>query len=315
MSTHLAVDIGATNTRGLVADGDLNVLSRVSGSTDQGPSQEVFIEGIKDVVRETVNEAGIKSEDVDSIGVASFGPLDVETGRITETPNLESDLKNIPIVDGIREVFPDIPLGLVNDAAAGAIAEHRAGDAENVVYLTLSSGIGAGVVVDGNLLHGNCGNAAEVGHFTLDPQSERQCGCGKFGHWEGLASGENLPEYALELRANLDSSSSLPDTPELTAERLFEAYNEDPLATEVIDRMTTWNVLGVANIVQAFAPERVAIGGALALNNESLVVERIRNRLDDHLMLPAPEVHPTEFGERVVIRGALLRAVDIVRQR
>lgn len=311
MSTHLAVDVGATNTRALVADGDLTVRCRVSGKTEQGPTASAFVEGVQRVVREAMADADVAPETVDSVGVASFGPLDVETGRIVKAANVDVDLRDVPLVAGVREVVPDTPVGLINDAAAGAIAEHRAGAAENVVYLTLSSGIGAGVVVDGQLLHGGSGNAAEVGHFTLEPDSDRACGCGSFGHWEAFASGENIPEYAAELRGELDATSSLPERSSLTAAAVFDAYGRDPLATAVVDRTTTWNVLGVANTVHAFAPERVAIGGALALNNEGLVVDRIRDRIDDHLMIPKPEIHATTFGERAVIRGALLHATEM----
>ncbi|WP_232701520.1 ROK family protein [Halobacterium wangiae] len=316
MTYYFGVDVGATTTRCLVTTPELERVAHVSRPTAQGPTADAFTAGIDAVVEETFAVSGVAPGEVAGVGIASFGPLNADAGVVAETPNLDADLRNVPLRETVAGHFPgDTSVAMLNDAVAGAVAEHReGGDDANVVYLTLSSGVGAGVVVDDQLLRGRGGNAAEVGHFTLDPDSQRRCGCGGTGHWEAFASGENIPAYALELRDEEGFETALPTTrEELSAAAVFDAAGEDPLATEVVDRVGRWNALGVANLVHAYAPDRVAVGGSVALNNPDDVVEPIRERVGDHLMVDAPAIHLTEFGDDVVVTGAVLAAVRAVR--
>jgi glucokinase len=310
MSYYLGLDIGATKIRCALATDQRERIARVTHPTPQGPTVEAFVGGVETAITDTLDDAGVTPARVDAAGVASFGPLDAEAGLIRETVNLDSDLENVPVRATVETILPDAPVRLCNDAIAGVIAEYREGvgeQAENIAYVTLSSGIGAGVVVDGHVLRGADGNAAEVGHVTLDPEAARSCGCGGRGHWEAFAGGENIPEYA----ADLADSAGLDDgllAGECTAATIFGAYGEDPLATETVDRVGDWNAQGMATLVQAFAPRRIAVGGAVARNNERLVLEPIRERIGRHLTGDAPEIRLTEFGDRVVLRGALLLA-------
>jgi len=310
MSYHLGLDIGASNLRcALAADGE-EFVAQTTRQTPQGPTVEAFTDGVEAAVVDTLAEAGVTPVQVDGAGIASIGPLDVAAGLIRETVNLDADLVDIPICATVESCLPGVSVWLCNDAIAGVIAEYCEGEpAENLAYVTFSSGIGAGVVVDGHVLRGEGGNAAEVGHITLDPRASPPCGCGGRGHWEGFAGGENIPAYAAELAgaAGFDDAL-LADEP--TAATIFEAYGEDPLATEIVDRVGDWNAQGMAVLVQAFAPRRVAVGGAVALNNEALVLGPIRERIDQYLMDPesVPEIRLTEFGDEVVLRGALLLA-------
>jgi glucokinase len=304
---YLGLDIGATNTRCLLVTEGFDRVAAHSRPTPQGPTVDAFTAGVETVLSETFEMAAVSPAEVAAAGIASFGPLDTATGVIRETPNLDADLRDVPIRETVAGLLGGVPVALANDAVAGVVAEHHAGDAENLAYLTLSSGVGAGVVVDGRVLRGR-GTVAEVGHFTLAPESSLRCGCGATGHWEAFAGGENIPRYAAHLaREGFDSTlvTDSADATDLTAEQLFAAYGDDELATATVDRVGEWNALGVANVVQAFAPERVAVGGAVALENESLVLEPIRSRLPDHVVGPAPSVARTQFGESVVVRGAI----------
>ena len=313
MTCYFGIDVGATATRCLVATRTLETVTHVSRPTSQGPTAEAFTARIDATIGAAFEASDVTPDEIAGVGVASFGPLDASAGVVTETPNLDADLRNVPVRETVASHFPEeTPVTMLNDAVAGVVAEHReGGDDANVVYLTLSSGVGAGVVVDDQLLRGRAGNAAEVGHFTLDPDSGRRCGCGGTGHWEGFASGENVPDYAREIQDAEDIESSLPTEPgELSAKDVFDAVGEDPLATEVVDRVGRWNALGVANLVHAFAPDRVAVGGGVALNNPDSVLGPIRDRVADRLVVEAPEIHLTEFGDDVVVTGAVLAAVQ-----
>jgi|GEM_PF-4394222 len=134
-----------------------------------------------------------------SRSVAAVGPLDHDVGASVEPVNVSAGVDRIPLVDPLGTLVSTDRLHLHNDATAGAIGERFFGDGEtDLVYLTLSTGIGAGAVVDGHVLSGWGGNAVEVGHATVVPGG-RPCGCGGAGHWEAYCGGANVPAYARDL--------------------------------------------------------------------------------------------------------------------
>jgi len=180
-----------------------------------------------------------------------------------------------------------------------------------MVYLTISSGIGAGVCVDGEVLSGWDGNAGEVGHMVVDPRGRRTCGCGKDGHWEAYCSGNNIPEYATMLAEDdpgIDTALPL-DAADFSAADVFEYAGQDAFADHVVEQIAHWNTLGVTNIVQAYAPLVVYVGGAVALNNEELVVEPLRERLQETVFNNVPDVQLTNLGDDVVLKGAIASAL------
>jgi glucokinase len=307
MSYYLGLDVGASNLRCALATDEHEHVAQVDRKTPQGPTVEAFTDGIQAAIADTLAEASVARTAVEAAGIASIGPLDVAAGLIDKPVNLDSDLEEIPIRETVASCLPEVSIRLCNDATAGVIAEYCAGDpVDNLAYVTLSSGVGAGVVVDGHVLHGADGNAAEIGHLTLDPEGSRRCSCGGSGHWEAFAGGENIPGYARELADSEGLDHTLGD--ESTAVSVFEAYGDDPLATETVERIGDWNAQGMATLVNAYAPRRVAVGGAVALNNEALVLEPIKERIGRYLMGPAPEIRLTSLDEDVVLRGALLLA-------
>ncbi len=308
---YLGVDIGATNIRCGVTTAGRERVATLTRPTPQGPTVGAFTDGVETAVAEALDSARIRPSQVAAAGIASFGPLDTAAGLIRQTANLDSNLRDIPVRRAVESQLPGVPVRLCNDAVAGVVAEYCADPAENLAYVTLSSGIGAGVVVDGHVLRGEDGNAAEVGHLTLDPDSGRPCGCGGDGHWEAFAGGENVPAYAADVAAEEGFDDTLL-AGECTAATVFDADGDDPLATETIERIGDWNAQGMAALVHAFAPSRVVVGGAVARNNERRVLDPIRNRIDSYLMGPTPEIRLTAFGDEVTLRGALaLAAGDI----
>lgn len=315
MERYLALDVGATNTRCVVVDDERQILARRTRPTPQETTAAEFTDAIGQIVDATLAAAGIPGGAIDAAGIASFGPLDTDRGTITTTPNLASDLADVPIREPVVDRLADAtPVVVLNDAVAGVIAEHRRGSEDNVVYLTLSSGVGVGAVVDGSVLRGRGGNAAEIGHLVLEPDSDRPCGCGGRGHWEAFAGGENMPAYARAIAANEQVTTRL-SLETLSAAQLFEEYGADPLATETIDRVGKWNAIGVANLVHAFAPDRIAVGGAVALENPTLIFEPIVRTLEARLTVEEPSIHLTEFGNDVVVLGAAEYAIERRGQR
>jgi len=304
---YAGVDLGATNVRAVVADDDGTVRGQDRRPTP-GESGIAVTEAVLDVVRAACAEAGVDPDEVRAVGVGSIGPLDLAEGAVENPANIPN-VRRIPLTGPLGNLV-DGPVYLHNDTSAGVIGErfHAERNPDDMVYLTISSGIGAGVCVDGSVLAGWDGNAGEVGHVTVDHEGAMTCGCGIDGHWEAYCSGNNIPRYARHLHTALEVGTDLP-LADLDAADVFDAAGADPLADAVIERVARWNSLGLAAVVHAYAPIVVYVGGAVALNNTDLVLEPMRERLGDLVMSNIPEVRLTTLGGDVVVRGALASAM------
>lgn len=307
----LAVDIGATNIR--VASGDHSGLrSKLSEGTDRenGPL------GVFAQIVRMAHELGMDS--VESVGVGSIGPIDISSGSIVDTPNFP--FKEIPVTEPLREEL-HAPVSLLNDCAAAVLGEGHFGAGkglENLVYVTLSTGLGGGAIVDGHLLIGKDGNAVEVGHITIDPGSPLICGCGSPGHWEAHSSGSNIPNFVRHSLRDDDGGSMIyelagGDLKGMNAEILFNAAKAgDATALRIVEEMGKVNAVGFANVVNAYDPELITIGGSIALNNPKLILGPILENIDRHLLNRRPRIMITPLGEDVVLYGALSRAISLI---
>lgn len=313
MGHYLGIDLGGTNMRAAVATDSLEILGHARTATPQHATGDEIVDELLRTVDRARADAGCAVSDIVAAGIGSVGPIDRAAGTIENPANIDRAERSVDLVVRLREYLGSEAVVLRNDADCGVIAEARLAEQrpENMVYLTLSTGIGAGVIVDGNVLSGENGNAAEVGHMTLDPEGLMRCGCGRDGHWEAYAGGANIPAYARTIHETESVGTDLPiESDALTAKDVFGALGEDPLADRVVDRVGRWNTLGVANVVQAFTPSRIAVGGAVALHNPEAVLGPIRRNLADHVMVDVPAVRPAAAGEDVVLYGAIISATD-----
>jgi len=306
----LAVDIGATNVR--VASGDFSGLGpKLSEGTDRenGPF------GVSAQIVRMALELGMDS--IEAVGVGSIGPIDLATGKIVNTPNYP--FKEIPITEPLEREL-NAPVRMLNDCTAAVLGEHTFGAGkgmDNIVYVTLSTGLGGGAMVDGHLLIGKDGNAVEVGHVTIDPDSVLTCGCGSRGHWEAYSSGSGIPNF---VRANLqqeDSDSLIIELAggyedAITPENLFEAAKRgDSAALRIVSELGRVNAIGFANIVNVYDPELITIGGSIALKNPELILDPIKTNIDMHLLNRRPEIILTPLSGDAVLYGALARALTL----
>ncbi|SFR32215.1 MULTISPECIES: ROK family protein [Halorubrum] len=309
---YVGADLGATNVRAVVGDETAAILGSASRNTPRGPNGIAVTEAVLEVIRKACTDAGIAPSEAVAAGVGSIGPLDLAEGVVNGPANLPDTVERIPLVGPVGRLLDTDEVYLHNDTIAGVIGErfHSERNPDDMVYLTISSGIGAGVAVDGNVLSGWDGNAGEVGHMTVDPHGFMTCGCGLDGHWEGYCSGNNIPSYARELHAEDPIETSLPvEDPEFSAVDVFEAAGEDTFADHVIDQLAHWNAMGIANIIHAYAPLVVSVGGAVALNNPERVLDPIRKKLPEMVFINVPEVRLTDLGDEVVVKGALASAL------
>ncbi|WP_058365778.1 ROK family protein [Haloparvum sedimenti] len=309
---YVGVDLGATNVRAVVGDGDATILGSAKRPTPRGPTGIAVTEAVLGVVREACAEAGVDPATVAAAGVGSIGPLDLAAGVVENPANLPDAIDRIPLTGPLSELLDTDEVHLHNDTNAGVIGErfHADRNPDDMVYLTISSGVGAGVSVDGNVLAGWDGNAGEVGHMTLDPHGFMRCGCGSDGHWEAYCSGNNIPRYARELHAEDPVETSLPvDDPDFSAKDVFDAAGDDDFADHVVAQVAHWNAMGLANVIHAYAPLVVSVGGAVALNNPELVLDPVREQLSEMVFINLPEIKLTDLGDEVVVKGALASAL------
>jgi glucokinase len=312
MATYAGVDLGATNVRAIVGDGDGDVLATHRTSTPQGPTGIAVTEAVLTALKNACADAGVDPTAVTAAGIGAIGPLDLAEGVVDNPANLPDTIDRIPLSGPVEKLIDSEEVYLHNDTTAGVIGErfHSERNPDDMVYLTISSGIGAGVAVDGNVLTGWDGNAGEIGHLTIDHEGAMTCGCGKDGHWEAYCSGDNIPRYARYLARETDPDTSLPiDDPEFDAADVFDHAGTDEFAGTVVDRLTHWNALGIANLVHSYAPLVIYVGGAVALHNPERVLDPVRDQLDDLVMSNVPDVQLTTLGDDVVVHGALASAL------
>jgi glucokinase len=313
MATYAGVDLGATHVRAVVGDQTGEVAAMRSAPTPQGPSGIAVTEAILQVLREACDAATVRPGALDAVGIGSFGPLDLAEGIVRDPANLPDTIDRIPLTGPVANLVDSESVYLHNDTTAGVIGERFYSDRnpDDMVYLTISSGIGAGIAVDGSVLAGWDGNAGEVGHMTVDPDGFMTCGCGIDGHWEAYCSGNNIPRYARRRheRDPVDTAIDFGD-PDYSAADVFEAAKTgDEFARDVLQRVARWNALGVANLVHAYAPLVIYVGGAVTLNNPDWVLDPIAEELESLVMANVPDVRETQLGEEVVVRGALASAI------
>jgi glucokinase len=310
---YAGIDLGATKISAVVGTEEATVVGRDERPTPQGPAGVAVTEAVLDAVRAACDGAGSDPGELRAAGIGSIGPFDMAAGAVSQPANLPDGVERIPLVGPVAKLIDSDRVYLHNDTSAGVIGErfHTDENPDDMVYLTISSGIGAGVCVDGRILSGWDGNVGEVGHWVVDPDGRRTCGCGRDGHWEAYCSGKNVAGYARAVAGETDHDTSLAvDDDALDARAVFEAADaDDPLATAVVDRITHWNVIGATNLVNAYAPIAVHLGGAVAINNEAAIVDPLRERVPDLAFVNTPDIRLTEFGDEVVVRGALASAI------
>jgi glucokinase len=308
---YAGVDLGATNVRAVVADEDGTVLGQDRRDTPQGPGGIAVTEAVLSSLRTACATAGADPTEIRAVGIGAIGPLDLAAGEVQQPANLPETIDRIPLTGPIENLVDSDRVYLHNDTVAAVIGErfHSDRNPDDMVYLTISTGIGAGVCVDGHVLTGWDGNAGEVGHLTVDPEGRLTCGCGKDGHWEAYCSGSNIPHYAEYLHETTDIETDLSVAEStFSAADVFAAAGEDPLADRVLERLAEWNTIGIANVVHAYAPLAVYVGGAVALNNPGLVLDPVRERLADAVMSNVPDLQLTNLGDDVGVMGAVASA-------
>lgn len=308
MSLVAGIDVGASTVRAAIADEEGTLSGRASAALPHSGGADAT-EAVVETLRRAIGDAAASPGAIDGTAIGSMGPLDVDAGAVVDPPNVPG-VDHVPLVDPVAAVV-DSPVELYNDAVAGVIGVQYEADRppENLVYVTISSGIGIGAIVDGRVLRGATGNAGELGHVVLEPDSGRRCGCGRTGHWEALCSGANLGETVRQVAADADVATEL-DLDAVDAPALFDAAGSDPLADHVLEQVGRWNARGIATVVHAYDPSVVHIGGGVSINNPQRVLDPIQKHLPDLVVGDPPTVTVAPTGRDTVLRGAVAAALS-----
>jgi glucokinase len=293
----LGLDIGGTKIAAGVVDADGGVHGFVTG-----PSAATSADGVPrlfDLGRRAVAGSGLQ---IDAVGIGCGGPLDSANGILIAPLHLPG-WRDVPIAALAQEAF-GVPAVLDNDATAGAAGEHRFGagrGTRDMVYLTISTGVGGGVVIDGQLHRGRSGNGGELGHVTVDFHGRRCRGCGRRGCLEAYCSGTSIAERAEE--AGMRGATA--------ADVAQAARAGDPVAVRVWEETCEALACGITSIVNLFEPEAVVLGGGVVRTGEQLLGP-VRERVVQQVIGEPPSIVAAAAGDAVGVVGAAAVAYERV---
>jgi len=272
----LAVDVGGTKTIVAIVLRSGKIISRKYYLTRADEGAPAVLNKLSSYVNRLISQASLKNTELIGIGIAVAGILDAKRGIVTTSPNLPG-WHNVRLRDVIA-AGSSLATYLINDASAAVLGEHRFGAGrgfDNLLYLTASTGIGGGIIINGELYSGADGCSGEFGHMTIEA-SGPQCHCGNFGCLEALASGWAIAKEAVT-RINQGESSSIIGLIDgrlesITAETVATAARQgDRLAGEIIAKAANYLGVGLANLVNIFNPELIIIGGGLSKMGKMLL--------------------------------------------
>lgn len=304
----VGVDLGGTKIYTALVDLEGNIISEVNVKTEAHKGEKCVLDKILKTI-DTVLE-GIDINEVKSIGIGSPGPLDIKRGLIVYTPNLP--FKNFNLVKPIKEKYK-LDTYLDNDANVATLSEFMFGSGKgtkNMVYMTVSTGIGGGAIINGSLFRGSTSNALEIGHITVMSGGPR-CGCGNTGCAEALASGTAIMKRAREA---VDSKvdTTLRDYEEVTAREVFqEAEKGDKVSQDILNNALSYLGITVANVANTFDPDMIVIGGGVG-GAGRMVFDKINEEMERRTLRTIYnncKVEKAILGSKAGVLGAAALAI------
>ena len=310
MAYYIGIDIGGTNIKAGVVDAQGNILGEADAPTGADRPQDVVLQDILDVVKTSVRASKIDIKEISAVGMGSPGLIDSENGIVIYNNNL--GWRDFHIGEKISEALK-IPSRLENDADAAALGEVISGSAKgakSAVIITLGTGVGVGVVVDGRIFPG------EFGHMVI-AYNGRECTCGRKGCFEAYSSATGLINMTKEAITK-NPNGILADIAEregsVNGKTVFDACDKGDLeASKVIETYTDYLACGIANLVNGLQPEVVSLGGGIAKQGERLLAplrEKVRNEVYKGIKIP--EIVNCTLGYKAGLIGAAM-AAKIIR--
>lgn len=310
---YIGVDLGGTNIAVGVVDNDGRILYKDSVPTLREREYPEIVKDMAQLILKVIEHEGISIKDVDSIGVGCPGTPDRKAGILVYANNLKFD--NAPLRDELQK-YINIPVYIDNDANVAALAESVAGAARGAAHsvtITLGTGVGSGIIIDGKVYSGFNDSGAEIGHTVICIDGE-PCTCGRNGCWEAYASATALINQTRAAAKNnpdsLLNTITGSDINKIEAKTAFDAAHlGDNTALKVIDKYIAYLAEGITNVINIFQPEILCIGGGVCKQGEYLLKplrERVFQRVYSRGSTRQCQIKVAEMGNDAGIVGAAM---------
>lgn len=319
----IGVDIGGTKISVCLGDENGKVKNSCRCKTASLKDSTKGIVEIDSMIDTLLKEAALNRDQIDAIGLSCPGPISHKEGKILNPPNLEG-WENTPIVSIFEKKY-NKPVFMNNDANSAAIAEWEFGSAKhtpNLVYLTLSTGLGGGIIIDNKLLQGNADVAGEVGHYILDPDGP-VCFCGQKGCFEAFCSGRNIAKNAQDEIRKKDISTIIlqeagGDIEKIDMICIIEAMKkQDPFALTIWENFIEHLAQGIGILLMTLNPDAIILG-TIAIHTKSLLLEPLKEKLPRFawkLAIDNCKIEPSILGSGISELSSLALAINGMRAK
>lgn len=312
MGKRIGIDVGGTNVKIALVDKSGKIIYSNSVPTYAKMGYEYTVNNIKQAIKDLMKETNTTSKDIDGIGFDFPGQVDYKTGVVKLAPNIPGWV-NVPIAQMIEEEF-HIPTRIDNDVRCAALGEMKFGagqGCENFVCITVGTGIGSGLVVNGQLVRGASNAAGEIGHIKLQMKDGLICGCGDTGCLEAYASGPSIVAMAQDYIKGGKSTKfremAAAEGGEITPYMVAKAAEAgDPVAKRIFAIVGEYIGIGLTSVINLLNPEKVIIGGGVAEAGD-LLLDPIRKTIKERAMVvagSAVEIVPAQLGNSAGVIGA-----------
>ena len=306
---YIGVDLGGTNIAAGVVDTEGKILESMSIPTNAGREWQEIVKDMAELSKKVTAKAGLSEDDIKAVGIGCPGSIDNKNGVCTYANNLKMD--NAGIADEFRKYF-DKPVNLENDANAAALGEYAINGrgVDTFVFITLGTGVGGGVVIDGKIFRGFNGVGAELGHTVIMAGGET-CSCGRHGCWEAYASVTALirqTKAAMEQNPDSLMHEFAKAEGRVSGRTSFDAAKKgDKAALSVVNKYFEYIGEGITDMINIFQPQKLVIGGSISKEGDYLlnpVKEYVRKYDYNHYMPKAEIEIATLFGDAGIIGAA-----------
>jgi len=271
----ISIDIGASKIKvALITEKGIIIKKLKSKMPENAKNGKEITEKIIALVKELTNN--FKSNSFLGIGIGSAGPISLKQGKLINPTNIP--FKEISLREPLEKSF-NLSVSMLNDCTCAAWGEKIFGEGKkykNLSYISISSGIGGGIIVDDHLLIGKDGNAAEIGHFAIETKYNLSCNYNKGkGHWESYSSGKNLPKFFKQW-ASFNRISNKYNFKK--AEEIFQLSKEKTIS-DFLKEVENINIIGISNVIIAYDPEIIMLGGTVFLKNKNIFLPSLKQRI------------------------------------
>ncbi len=311
---YIGIDLGGTNIAVGLVDENRKIIHKKSVPTLKERGYEAIVNDMARVVKEVVKEAGYTLDDIKYVGIGCPGTVDNDRGLVIYSNNIV--MHNVPLVEEFQK-YIDLPVGLENDANAAAYGEYLAlnTDMECFIFVTLGTGVGGGIIINGKIYSGFNRSGGEIGHITLVVDG-KECTCGKKGCWEQYASVTALIEQTEEkMREHPESimHNWVKNFGKINGKTAFECSEQgDKAAQEVKEQYIRYVAEGISSMVNIFQPEMIVIGGGISKEGDELLLP-IKNFVyenDYNKYMPKTDIKIAQLYNDAGIIGAAMSVLN-----